>query len=207
MNAKQRVHAALRRQPVDRVPVFMWFHPETTRQPGRAAGDPGRRTWPRRWATMCARPGSTTTTPWKASSTSTTARGTWTTGASSGSRQGLQPDRAFPAGRRGARGGAALSFPGRAPARRCSQLMAPVLARRGRVFHRLRRLALRVRDVLAAARHGGGHARTWRPIRTWLDEMFRPLRRFLRAAVRGGLRADSPGLAVDRRRRGRPAAA
>jgi len=31
MNAKQRVHAALRRQPVDRVPVFMWFHPQTAR--------------------------------------------------------------------------------------------------------------------------------------------------------------------------------
>ena len=29
MNAKQRVHAALRRQPVDRIPVFMWFHPQT----------------------------------------------------------------------------------------------------------------------------------------------------------------------------------
>ena len=31
MNSKQRVHAALRRRPVDRVPVFMWFHPDTTR--------------------------------------------------------------------------------------------------------------------------------------------------------------------------------
>jgi uroporphyrinogen decarboxylase len=31
MNAKQRVHAALRRRPVDRVPVFMWFHPQTAR--------------------------------------------------------------------------------------------------------------------------------------------------------------------------------
>jgi uroporphyrinogen decarboxylase len=29
MNAKTRVHAALRRQPVDRVPIFMWFHPAT----------------------------------------------------------------------------------------------------------------------------------------------------------------------------------
>jgi len=29
MNSKQRVHAALRREPVDRIPVFMWFHPET----------------------------------------------------------------------------------------------------------------------------------------------------------------------------------
>lgn len=29
MDSKARVHAALRRQPVDRVPIFMWFHPET----------------------------------------------------------------------------------------------------------------------------------------------------------------------------------
>ena len=30
MNSKQRVHAALRREPVDRLPIFMWFHPQTT---------------------------------------------------------------------------------------------------------------------------------------------------------------------------------
>ena len=29
MTSKQRVHAALRREPVERVPIFMWFHPET----------------------------------------------------------------------------------------------------------------------------------------------------------------------------------
>lgn len=29
MNSKERVHAALRREPVDRVPIWMWFHPET----------------------------------------------------------------------------------------------------------------------------------------------------------------------------------
>jgi uroporphyrinogen decarboxylase len=29
MNSKQRVHAALERKPVDRVPIFMWFHPVT----------------------------------------------------------------------------------------------------------------------------------------------------------------------------------
>ena len=29
MTSKERVHAALRRQPVDRVPIFMWFHPQT----------------------------------------------------------------------------------------------------------------------------------------------------------------------------------
>ena len=32
MNSKQRVDAALRKQPVDRVPVFMWFHPDTARK-------------------------------------------------------------------------------------------------------------------------------------------------------------------------------
>lgn len=32
MTSRQRVHAALARQPVDRVPVFMWFHPDTTTQ-------------------------------------------------------------------------------------------------------------------------------------------------------------------------------
>ena len=29
MNSKERVHNALKRKPVDRVPVFMWFHPGT----------------------------------------------------------------------------------------------------------------------------------------------------------------------------------
>jgi uroporphyrinogen decarboxylase len=32
MTSKQRVHAALRHQPVDRLPIFMWFHPETTKR-------------------------------------------------------------------------------------------------------------------------------------------------------------------------------
>jgi hypothetical protein len=53
---KQRVHAALRREPVDRVPVFLWFHPETARrlgelleipasEVGAAMGDDVRMTW------------------------------------------------------------------------------------------------------------------------------------------------------------------
>ncbi len=29
MNSRERVYAALRRRPVDRVPIFMWFHPGT----------------------------------------------------------------------------------------------------------------------------------------------------------------------------------
>jgi uroporphyrinogen decarboxylase len=35
MNSKERVHAALHRQPVDRVPVFMWFHRETAERLAR----------------------------------------------------------------------------------------------------------------------------------------------------------------------------
>lgn len=34
MTSKQRVHAALRREPVDRVPVYMWFHPGTAKRLG-----------------------------------------------------------------------------------------------------------------------------------------------------------------------------
>ncbi len=29
MNSKEYVYAALKREPVDRIPIFMWFHPET----------------------------------------------------------------------------------------------------------------------------------------------------------------------------------
>ncbi|NIR51485.1 hypothetical protein GWN75_24395, partial [candidate division KSB1 bacterium] len=29
MTSKERVHAALKREPVDRVPIYMWYHPET----------------------------------------------------------------------------------------------------------------------------------------------------------------------------------
>lgn len=32
MTAKERVHAALRREPTDRVPIFMWFHPDTAKR-------------------------------------------------------------------------------------------------------------------------------------------------------------------------------
>ena len=34
MNSKQRVHAALKKQPVDRVPIFMWYHQITAKQLG-----------------------------------------------------------------------------------------------------------------------------------------------------------------------------
>ena len=56
MNSKQRVHATLRREPVDRLPVFMWLHPQTAERLGRlleipvsrvaeAMGDDVRQTW------------------------------------------------------------------------------------------------------------------------------------------------------------------
>jgi uroporphyrinogen decarboxylase len=56
MNSKQRVHAALRREPVDRLPIFMWFHPATAQRLSRlleipvsrvaeAMGDDIRQTW------------------------------------------------------------------------------------------------------------------------------------------------------------------
>ena len=32
MNPKERVYAALRKEPVDRIPVFMWFHPDTVKR-------------------------------------------------------------------------------------------------------------------------------------------------------------------------------
>lgn len=35
MNHKERILAALKKQPVDRVPIFMWFHPETAQKLSR----------------------------------------------------------------------------------------------------------------------------------------------------------------------------
>lgn len=40
VNSKERVHAALRKEPVDRVPIFMWFHPETAVHFGESLGIP-----------------------------------------------------------------------------------------------------------------------------------------------------------------------
>jgi uroporphyrinogen decarboxylase len=56
MNSKERVHATLHRRPVDRLPVFLWFHPETAQRLARlleipvsrvaeAMGDDIRQTW------------------------------------------------------------------------------------------------------------------------------------------------------------------
>jgi uroporphyrinogen decarboxylase len=56
MTSRERVYAALRKQPADRVPVFMWFHPQTTRKlaamleipvefVGEAMGNDIRQTW------------------------------------------------------------------------------------------------------------------------------------------------------------------
>jgi hypothetical protein len=56
MTSKQRVHAALKREPVDRIPIFMWFHPDTAvrlaalleippNYVAKAMGDDLRQTW------------------------------------------------------------------------------------------------------------------------------------------------------------------
>jgi uroporphyrinogen decarboxylase len=56
MNSRERVIAALQRKPTDRVPIFMWFHPDTalhlgelleipTRYVGDAMGDDIHQTW------------------------------------------------------------------------------------------------------------------------------------------------------------------
>lgn len=35
MTSKERVRRALQKKPVDRVPIFMWYHPQTRRRLGR----------------------------------------------------------------------------------------------------------------------------------------------------------------------------
>jgi len=56
MTSKERVHLTLQRKPVDRVPVFMWYHPKTTKRLGKileipagyvslAMGDDIRQAW------------------------------------------------------------------------------------------------------------------------------------------------------------------
>jgi uroporphyrinogen decarboxylase len=56
MISKDRVYLALQRKPTDRVPIFMWYHPQTTRRLGKlleipaqyvslAMGDDIRQTW------------------------------------------------------------------------------------------------------------------------------------------------------------------
>jgi uroporphyrinogen decarboxylase len=56
MNHRERIHAALKREPVDRVPVFMWYHPATAQKLAQlleipagliaeAMGDDVKQTW------------------------------------------------------------------------------------------------------------------------------------------------------------------
>jgi uroporphyrinogen decarboxylase len=56
MTSKERVHLALRRKPTDRVPIFMWYHPQTRQRLGKlleipadyvplAMGDDIRQAW------------------------------------------------------------------------------------------------------------------------------------------------------------------
>ena len=43
MNSKQRVHFALKRKPVDRIPIYMWYHPVTAGQLGNLLEIPANR--------------------------------------------------------------------------------------------------------------------------------------------------------------------
>jgi uroporphyrinogen decarboxylase len=43
MNSKERVYASLKREPVDRVPIFMWFHPQTIQRLGQILEIPAQR--------------------------------------------------------------------------------------------------------------------------------------------------------------------
>jgi len=56
MTSKERVYRALQREPTDRVPIFMWYHPQTSRRLGQlleippeyvpiAMGDDIRQAW------------------------------------------------------------------------------------------------------------------------------------------------------------------
>jgi uroporphyrinogen decarboxylase len=45
MNSKQRVHAALKKEPVDRVPIFMWYHPQTAQRLARILEIPAHKLW------------------------------------------------------------------------------------------------------------------------------------------------------------------
>jgi uroporphyrinogen decarboxylase len=42
MTSKGRVHFALQRKPTDRVPIFMWYHPQTAKRLGKLLEIPGR---------------------------------------------------------------------------------------------------------------------------------------------------------------------
>jgi uroporphyrinogen decarboxylase len=42
MTSKDRVHLALQKKPTDRVPIFMWYHPRTTRRLGRLLDIPAK---------------------------------------------------------------------------------------------------------------------------------------------------------------------
>jgi uroporphyrinogen decarboxylase len=43
MTPKQRVHSALKREPVDRIPIYVWYHPITARQLGHLLEIPAHR--------------------------------------------------------------------------------------------------------------------------------------------------------------------
>ena len=181
MTSRERVHACLQRQPADRVPIFMWFHPETTRRlgelleipaacVGEAMGNDVRQTWVNNNYAMEGivheRDGEGHTDYWGIS---------WVKEGS------FNQIAALPAGRGIA---ARRCWPTGFPYDHLEDLLAPMAAvwpQGGEYLHRLRRLALRLRDVLAAARHGGGACWTWPRDPELADDDVRALRRFRRA--------------------------
>ena len=151
MNGKQRVYAALRRQPADRIPIFMWFQPGTRRLLAEAfevppqcvdavLGNNVRMTWVNNNYCMEGivhqRDGQSHVDPWGIR---------WV-------KEGPFNQIAhFPLAGASAEELLDYRFP-----RQCQEeffaRMAPLVAAGRRVFPRLQRLAQRVRDVLAPAR-------------------------------------------------------
>ncbi|MCK7525037.1 MAG: uroporphyrinogen decarboxylase family protein [Ignavibacteriales bacterium] len=69
MTSRERVSAALQRKPVDRVPVFMWFHPETAAILARHLHIPASLSGRSSGQRCAPRSGWGTTTRWKGSCT------------------------------------------------------------------------------------------------------------------------------------------
>ena len=158
MNSKERVYAALRREPVDRIPIFMWFHPGTRvllaglfEVPPAyldvVLGNDVRMTWVNNNYCMEGivheRDGQGHVDPWGIK---------WV-------KEGPYNQIAsFPLANCSADELLRYQFPHDHREELLAN-MEPVAAVRRRVFHRLRHLAQRVRDVLAAAGDGAGDDR------------------------------------------------
>ena len=157
MNSKQRVHAALRREPVDRLPVFMWFHPQTAQRFARlleipvsgvaeAMGDDVRQTWVNNNYAMEGivheHEGESHVDIWGVQ---------WT------KQYGFNQITGFPLAQAESRGGPPLSIPHRPPGGPDAADVAGHRTSAG-LLYRLRRFSLRLRNVLAAAWDRNGAA-------------------------------------------------